>query len=466
MLLFLGIVTMSAKAQFSFEKTYGGKGDQFGFGVALLPDGYVACGHTAAPGSLITDGWILSLDAHGDTLWTRKAGGSGIDHSRSVIVTPDSCLVVCGTGTSGIPPTTDFFLLKMTFSGDTLWTRRSFSPLNSYGYSIAQAQNGFILCGYADSGRTTPRMMLIRTDADGNPLWTRLYGDTASTAGFSAVGTPDGGFMACGYIDNFDPDWNRNIYLVRTNGNGEPLWTRTFSTPGYDLAWDIALNSDSGFILTGYREIFATGFNLYAMRITVSGDILWERDFGRSGLDIGYSGMQTADGGFIFCGQTNEQGNEYQGLYLVRTDAGGDSLWTRTIGEYPKNTGSCVLETPDGGFIIAGGTNSSSADGFYDVLIVKTDENGTITSSIYPQPRYGIGNLYPNPSSGSFTVYADAPILRIEIIDIKGNTITCTEPGTALPQHLTITLGPTCKGLFFVHVTTLHNQFVRKLILF
>jgi hypothetical protein len=461
------LFTTGGTSQPLFEKIYGGKGDQYGFGVAVTNGGYAVCGHTALPGSMITDAWVLYLDQNGDTLWTRKYGGTGIDEARSVIVTPDSALLVCGTYSHSAPSKIDFYLLKITLDGDTLWTRNRFTPLNAYGYSVAPAPNGYILCGYADVDKSTPRMILVRTDENGDTLWTRLYGDSLTTTGFSAIGTVNGGFIACGYIDHYDPVWNRNTYVVRTNGNGDTLWTRTYLNSGYDVAWSISEAQGNGFIMTGYRDFpGSSGMDLYITRLDGNGNVMWEKNYGQTGLDIGYSGIETLDGGFVFCGQSNEEGNEFQSLYMVRTDAAGDSLWTRMLGEYPKNSGSCIRQASDGGFIIAGATNSVASDGLYDVLVIRTDEDGIITSSD-PAPGDPAGvSVWPNPCNGTFRIHSASPVLLTEILDMTGRTVDLKETGSQSRTDLFITLPAACKGPFLLRFTTLQGKYTGKLIVF
>ena len=452
-----------AGAQETFEKIFGGKGDQFGFGVALMTGGYVVCGHTALPGSLITDAWVLRLNAQGDTLWTKKTGGDGIDDTRSVIVTPDSGIVVCGSYSQTLPSKSEFFLMKTDLNGDTLWTRHFFTPLNAYGYSVAPAGDGFILCGYADSGRTTPRLMMARTDAEGNPLWTRLYGGTSGTVGYCAIATDEGGFIACGFIDVMDPDWNRDLYLVRVNGDGDTLWTKRFPASGYDVALCISQADNHRFVLTGYTNSGgSTGADLYGALLSSDGEIIWGKAFGHTGIDIGYSGIQTSDGGFIFSGQGNEQGNEFQGVYLVRTDASGDTLWTRMAGGFPRNTGQCIRQDSDGGFIIAGATTSASADELYDVLIMKTDENGTLTSILpSPIPQPGI-SIYTDPAGSLITVESFDPVSEIKIFDIQGNIMAQYQSDPAFVSPVALALPPGIHQLVLVRLKTLQNYHIRK----
>lgn len=308
-------------------------------------------------------------------------------------------------------------------------------------------------------------MMMVRTDGNGDTLWTHLYGDSLATTGFSAISTSDGGFIACGYVDDLDPSWNRNTYVVRTNGSGDTLWTRTYLNPGYDLAWCISEAQGNGFILTGYRDFLGSaGLNLYITRIDGNGDVIWEKNYGQSGLDVGFSGIQTSDNGFAFCGQTNVEGNEFQALYLVRTNPFGDTLWTRMLGEYPKNTGYCLRQASDGGFIIAGSTNTASSDGLYDVLVIRTSEDGTVTSSDHlPAVARGL-EVWPNPCRGTFRVRCPLPVLSAELLDLTGRTMQVSKQIIPPDNELLISLPSTGKAILMLRITTLQGAYTTKVI--
>lgn len=449
-----------------FEKIVAVPGDQAGSGVAVVPGGYAVCGHTAVPGSLVTDAWILLFDEDGDTLWTRTFGGPGIDDTRSILWTADSSLVACGTWTRPAPGGPGLFLLKITLEGDTVWTRKDLCACQAYGYSVSTAGTGFILCGYADQGRSTPRMLLVRTNDLGDTLWTRQFGDTLSSAGLCAMQTPDGGFVACGYADSFTGGWDRNIYLVRTDGQGDTIWTRTFIRDGYEVAWSVVSLQEGGFILTGYHDPPGNPeAELFLMRVSDDGELLWQKFYGHSGLDIGFSVVTATGGGYVAAGQGNEAGEEYQSMYLVRTDADGDTLWTRELGDYPRNSGSCIRETSDGGWIIAGETNSLDPDELYDVYLVRTDPNGIITASDPGPAVPGVFACRPNPAGETLTVQAGEPVTRVEVYDPQGRLRLSEVPAGTDNRSLVIRIPSSLKGFCLVRVTTLHRQFTQPVLI-
>jgi hypothetical protein len=103
--------------------------------------------------------------------------------------------------------------------------------------------------------------------------------------------------------------------------------------------------------------------------------MLWSKTYGGTDDDIGYSVVQTSDGGYAIAGYT--VGASPGDAYLVKTDESGTMLWSKTYGGTGNDIGYSVVQTSDGGYAIAGSTNSFGADG-YDVYLVKTDVNGNL----------------------------------------------------------------------------------------
>jgi len=139
-------------------------------------------------------------------------------------------------------------------------------------------------------------------------------------------------------------------------------WTRTYGGSSYDWGQSVQQTSDGGFVVAGYTSSFgAGGYDAYLIRTDANGDTLWTRTYGGSGHDYGYSVQQTADSGFVVAGYTYSFGAGSRDVYLIRTDATGDTLWTRTYGGEDEDIGRSVQQTSDGGFVVAGYTYSFGA---------------------------------------------------------------------------------------------------------
>jgi hypothetical protein len=168
-----------------------------------------------------------------------------------------------------------------------------------------------------------------------------------------------------------------DVYIIKTDASGDTLWTRTYGGTSDDAAYSVQQTSDGGYIVAGTTSSFgAGGEDVYLIKTDVAGDTLWAKTYGGIHNDDGYSIQQTSDGGFIVAGQTNSFGSGGYDVYLIKTNAYGDTLWTRTCGGADDDCGQSVQQTSDGGYVIAGETYSEA--GGYDVYLIKTDDSGYV----------------------------------------------------------------------------------------
>lgn len=158
----------------------------------------------------------------------------------------------------------------------------------------------------------------------------------------------------------------------------DTAWSRTYGGSNDDFSRAISETDDGGFIIAGYTGIMPDNFDMYVIKVDSEGNLQWQTTYGGDGWDTGSAIDQCRDAGFIIAGYTNSFGKGWNDMYLVRTDRHGNVLWQKTFGGSNEDGASAVIETVDGGFIIAGETTSFGS-GDYDVLLVKMDETGTIT---------------------------------------------------------------------------------------
>ena len=307
-----------------------------------------------------------------ETLWTRTYGGSNSDRGISVQQTSNGGFVVVGS-TFSFGGNRDVYLIRTDAQGDTLWTRTYGGSDHDLGASVQQTSDGgFVVTGgFIQFAVGLGDALLIRTDANGDTLWTRTYGGSGTNNGNSVQLTSDGGFVVGGSTNSFgagDPD----VSLIRTDAQGDTLWTRTFGGSSNDEGFSVQQTSDGGFIVAGSTESFGAGeSDVYLIRTDAQGDTLWTRTYGGSGFDRGFSVQQTSDDGFVVAGVTTSFGaGESDDVYLIRTDAQGDTLWTRTFGGSGHERGWSVQQTDDGGFVVAGSTDSFGA-GDTDVWLIR-----------------------------------------------------------------------------------------------
>ena len=300
-------------------------------------------------------GMLISLCtyvfAHSDT-WTRTYGGIGFDFGREVQETEDGGFIIVGWTNSFGAGDYDVYLIRTDANGDTLWTKTYGGTDYDWGYSIQQMEDGgFIIVGGTNSfGAGDYDVYLIRTDANGDTLWTKTYGGADREWGYSIQQTEDGGFIVAGFTRSFGAGGS-DVYLIRTDANGDALWIKTYGGVNSDWGNSIQQTKDGGFIIVGGTNSFGAGdYDVYLIRTDANGDTLWTRTYGSADYDdCGASVQQTKDGGFIIVGGTRSFGAGDYDVYLIRTDANGDTLWTRTYGSADYDDyGASVQQTEDG----------------------------------------------------------------------------------------------------------------------
>lgn len=192
--------------------------------------------------------------------------------------------------------------------------------------------------------------------------------------------------------------------------------------------------------------------------------ITFEKHYGGNYYDSGYSVAQTFDGGFIIAGISDDSlPSSTRDFYLVRTNNVGDTLWTRTFGGISIDDGRSVAATSDGGFVIAGQTQSFCS-GLADVYLIKTDSNG-LTNYVTKinDNTYVLNvllNIYPNPAKNKLTVES-LQKSTIEIIDIQGQTIL--QKQLQLGQT-DIDISELAKGLYILRLNSNDRTEVTKFV--
>ncbi|UCE67082.1 MAG: T9SS type A sorting domain-containing protein [Candidatus Zixiibacteriota bacterium] len=288
---------------------------------------------------------------------------------------------------------------------DTIWTRTYGSTYSDFGYSIAAAKrDGFIVTGkmYDDSAGST-QLCLLRCENNGDTLWLRTYGGNGLDCGNSVQFTMDSGYVATGETNSFGAGYN-DVYLVKTDGYGDTLWTATFGGPEYDRGNSIIQIDDGGYAIVGATESFGYGqMDVYLIRTDHEGNLLWQRTFGGDDIDYGECIQHSNDGGFIISGSTRSFSGMWNDVYLIKTDIDGNMQWQRTYGLYEREVGFSVKQTFDGGYIIAG--SMMTYGNLKDIYVIKTDANGdTVWTRILGGPDEDIAYSVIQSPDGSYFI--------------------------------------------------------------
>jgi hypothetical protein len=254
--------------------------------------------------------------------------------------------------------------------------------------------------------------------------------------GSSVQQTSDGGYIITGYTDLFGTG-NNDAYLIKTDASGDTLWTKSYGGSGLDEMNSVQQTSDGGYILAGRTSSFGAGWwDAYLIKTDSAGNVLWTRTYGGTNDDDARSVQQTTTGGYIVLGGTQSFGHGGWDAYLIRADSNGDTLWTRTYGGTDLDAGNSVQQTSEGGYILAG-TSYSFGAGNGDVYLIKTDSSGNVLwTKTYGGTNYDGASSVQQTSDGGYIIAGSTgtfPSLDIYLIktNASGDTLwTKTYGGT------------------------------------
>jgi hypothetical protein len=421
-LFILGAVFFStsqfSSAQITFQRTFGGIiSNDGGYSVQQTTDeGYIITGATSL-GAGNLDVYLIKTNTNGDTLWTKSFGSTGQDEGRYIQQTIDGGYIIAALTDSFGAGHFDFYLIKTDSIGDTLWTRTLGGTNSDKGYSVQQTSDGgYIIAGLTFSfGVGNNDLYLIRTNTNGDTLWTKTFGGTGYDGARSVHQTSDGGFIITGGIDSVGV--GSDVCLIKTDSNGDPGWIKVFGDIGDEIGYDVKQTTDGGYIISGSTNSFGAGTtDTYLIKTDSNGNLIWSKTFGDASTDVGYSVQQTTDGGYIIAGYTYSFGAGYSDVYLIKTDSTGDTLWTKTFGGAFVDGAYSVRQTFDGGYIITG---------YYHSL-------GSIHPAIYLIKTDSIGNSGCN--EGGTATIVNSPATQVS----SPATIITSSPPTILNTQATI----------------------------
>lgn len=304
-----------------------------------------------------------------DTLWTKAYGSSASEQAYGVCQAADGGLCIVGE----YGPSPLMFAVRTNGSGDTLWTRRfTINTGRNVGHAVRPtADGGFVIGGVAPSSSQSSDFLVMKIDADGNIVWNVWLGGNSPGVCYALWVNQDGTILAAGSRAS-------QGYVAKLTAGGDTLWTHEYGGAGNDRLSSIS-STATGFILCGQMSVGDGNNNLWLLRITDSGDQVWSRNYGGVLSDDGYSAKSTADGGFVAAGFTASFGSGQDDYYMIRTNAQGDTLWTRIYGTTETDRCYSVQLASDGGYVLAGyshGQNNGTTN--HDVLFAKFTAQGAL----------------------------------------------------------------------------------------
>ena len=209
---------------------------------------------------------------------------------------------------------------------------------------------------------------------DNQPLitWEKTYGGGSHDRAYSIQQAADKGYFVAAQTSSFSVG-GYDYYIIKLDERGNKSWEKTFGGEGAEIPRCIRRTSDGGCIVAGRTSSFSSGYcDFYIIKLDQNGNKSWEKVYGGDSWDDPWSIQQTADGGYVVAGFTESIGAGGKDVYIMKLDTSGERIWEKTFGGTLNEEAKSIQQTGDGGYVVAGFTESIGAGG-QDVYVMKLD---------------------------------------------------------------------------------------------
>jgi hypothetical protein len=347
--------------------------------------------------------------------WQKCLGGTSQDGANSIQPTLDGgYIVVCQTPSTdgdviGSYGGGDAWVVKLSVTGNLLWQKclggTSYDEAKSI---IPTSDGGYIITGFTNSNNEdvtgnhgVQDAWVIKLSATGNVIWQKCLGGTSYDYAESIIPTPDGGYIVAGSTQSSDLDVTGNhglgdAWIIKLSATGTVIWQKCLGGTFFEEATSIQTTPDGGYIMAGHTNSIngdITGNHgaqdAWVVKLAATGALVWQKNLGGTGEDYAKSIQPTSDGGYIVAGLTNSNNGDVIGnhggndAWLVKLSASGVVIWQKCLGGISEDSAWSIQTTSDDGFIVVGGTSSINGDvtgnyGSGDAWVVKLDSTGAI----------------------------------------------------------------------------------------
>ena len=361
-------------------------------------------------------------------VWQKTIGGSEREDIKEIISTSDGGFIIGGESFSNISGDKtedskggrDLWVVKIKETGDIQWQKTiGGSGEDGLGSILQTTDGGYLVVAYSDSdtsgdktenSRGLTDFWILKLDISGNIEWQHTYGGDDFDRYPKACLTADGGYILAGqsfsHISGDKTDslkGGTDIWVLKLNASGSIVWQKSLGGNGSEAIGSIVLANDGGYLISATSSSDISGDksensignsqDYWVVKLRPDGSVEWDKTLGGTGMDLGFVGIATADGGYLVGGGSYSpvSGNKTENsvgmmdYWLLKLDGSGIIVWDKTIGGNEDDNLQDLKELADGSFLVSGfsysgisGDKTTPSNGFADCWFVKINSSGAI----------------------------------------------------------------------------------------
>lgn len=302
-------------------------------------------------------------------------GSLANDVGEDIAATSDGGLIVVGSTASSGDGNTDIYLLKIDSLCNKEWSWALGGLNNDWGYSVIETYDkGFLIAASTNSyGNGGYDAMLLKRDSLGNYEWQKTYGGNDWDFAYDVVQTFDSGFVFCGETYNNTNGFS-DVYVVKTNSLGDTIWTRTVGGSLIDKGSAVIQTSDSSIVVAGLKTTITDSTQVYVLKFNKDGLLLWDSVYGGLKYENANDMIESLDGGYVLAGSSTSFGID-KDYYVVKTTANGALVWEQIFAGVLDEDANAIAQIDNGDFWIIGYTEANGG-GNKDAKMFRINSGG------------------------------------------------------------------------------------------
>ena len=433
---------------------------------------YFIVGTTCADNKTPAKYYVLQLYQNGGIKNEFVFGELHRDVGKDIIVN-DNGIYVLGKTWDGGYTNNDMLLSKLNFKGERQWKKYYGGHHNDLGHKMTQLADGsFVMVGFNRSVDDFGNVYLVKADENGELIWENNFGDSYVDHGFDVVEDSEGNLLIAGTYGGFyNPtsthykNTDADIYVIKTNANGEEIWSKRYGGAGHDWAKNIINAPDGGFIICGSSQSEGSGsFDAFLMKIDDNGNEIWFKTYGGPEFEYGEQVQLSFDNCLYMISTSASFSGDYStDHYLVKTDINGNEIWSQSYGSTESDYSSSLICTADSGCVFTGWTKNGQI-GKEDIVFYKIAKNSDQEIlSLVPQVNDSIEQIliYPNPIHDRLFVEIktdSSDTFSLHLFSMKGNEVYSgnIHPNSKSEHYPSISNGA------YIFTITQNSQLVQK----
>jgi uncharacterized delta-60 repeat protein len=344
--------------------------------------------------------------------WQKIYGGSEDDTAKAVVMLEEGDVAIVGTCKSFNASRKDICITRLTKEGHTKWRKLIEGAKEDKGIDITRSRDGNLLIlgeGKSFNKNADQDLFVAKLSLNGDLIWQSAFGGDRDEFAGGIAGTNDGGVLIVGDSESFSKKGIKDIYIVRLNKEGKLLSEAHLGGSKTEEAKALSRTADGNFVMVGSREVDRAGdADFFLLKLNQKGKTLWAKNVGGKYDDVLHAVTPTPDGGIVTTGVTRSYGSEQTDLSVLRFTKEGKLLWHKIYGFEYYDEGHAVTMTKDGGFMIAGATNSMGK-GDFDVYTIALNKKGSLVwSNLYGGTNRDIARGITRTTDGGLIIVGES----------------------------------------------------------